>query len=98
AAFPSGDGLVDAAGEPVDARGAQVRLWHPVGAEPAEVLAWRRFLEEREILQPFKQAHREVYLLTDAERTTGVYSNRFAGHVGGQPQLPALPHARALVD
>jgi hypothetical protein len=25
----------------------------------------------------FKQAHREVYLLTDAERTTGAYSNRF---------------------
>jgi len=94
AAFPSGDGLVDAAGEPVDARGAQVRLWHPVGAEPAEVLAWRRFLEEREILQPFKQAHREVYLLTDAERTTGVYSNRFAAHVLRQHQMAALARGR----
>ena len=69
-------------------------LWHPVGAAPAEVLAWRRFLEERELRQPFKQAHREVYLLTDAERTTGDYSNRFAAHVLRQHQMAALARGR----
>ena len=35
-----------------------------------EVLAWREWLERHEVRQPFKQAHREVYLLTDAERRT----------------------------
>ena len=44
--------------------------------------------------QPFKQAHREVYLLTDAERNTRTYSNRFAGHVIKQHQFNALCAAR----
>jgi Domain of unknown function (DUF4132) len=58
------------------------------------VLAWRDWLAELEIRQPFKQAHREVYLLTDAERTTRVYSNRFAAHVIKQHQFNALCGAR----
>ena len=51
---------------------------------------WRRWLEGHEVTQPFKQAHREVYLLTDAERNTGTYSNRFAAHLLKQHQLKAL--------
>jgi hypothetical protein len=46
------------------------------------------------VSQPFKQAHREVYLLTDAERHTDTYSNRFAGHVLRQHQFHALCGAR----
>ncbi|MGW2872380.1 DUF4132 domain-containing protein [Kitasatospora sp. NPDC001225] len=74
--------------------GAEVRLWHPVGHEPAQVVAWRDWLERHEITQPFKQAHREVYLLTDAERATGTYSNRFAAHVLRQHQFHSLTSAR----
>jgi hypothetical protein len=71
-----------------------VELWHPID-EPAEkVLAWRDFLAEREVRQPFKQAHREIYVLTDAERATRVYSNRFAAHVIRQHQFNALCAAR----
>jgi hypothetical protein len=69
---------------------ARVRVWHPIAAQPDEVLAWRRFLERRQIVQPFKQAHREVYLLTDAERRTKTYSNRFAAHIIRQHQFVAL--------
>jgi hypothetical protein len=68
----------------------QVRLWHPIGCETERVLAWREWLEQREVVQPFKQAHREVYLLTDAELNTRVYSNRFAAHVLKQHQFNAL--------
>jgi hypothetical protein len=57
---------------------------------PAEVLAWREWLEQRQLSQPLKQAHREVYLLTDAERTTRTYSNRFAAHILKQHQFNAL--------
>src|SRR5215207_3293730 len=71
-----------------------VALWHPMLEEPGEVLAWRGWLAELEIRQPFKQAHREVYLLTDAERTTRTYSNRFAAHVIKQHQFNALCAAR----
>ena len=68
----------------------RVGLWHPIGSTPSVVLGWRRFLELNDVTQPFKQAHREVYLLTDAERSTSVYSNRFAGHILRQHQLASL--------
>ena len=74
--------------------GAQVALWHPVGHEPAEIVAWRDWLERHGITQPFKQAHREVYLLTDAERATGTYYNRFAAHVLRQHQFNSLAAIR----
>src|SRR5215212_4554311 len=72
----------------------RVELWHPMHEDPGEVLAWRDWLAELEIRQPFKQAHREVYLLTDAERATRTYSNRFAAHVLKQHQFNALCAAR----
>ncbi|PRY43920.1 DUF4132 domain-containing protein [Umezawaea tangerina] len=90
-AFTDGE-LRDLAGEPVT--GGEVALWHPIGHPTAEVLAWRDRLEEHGITQPFKQAHREVYLLTDAERDTGTYSNRFAAHVLRQHQFHSLAAVR----
>ncbi len=88
--------LVGPDGAPVeiDTDGTRVRLWHPIEAGTDETLAWRRFLEEREIVQPFKQAHREVYILTDAERATETYSNRYAAHILRQHQFNALCAAR----
>jgi len=90
------DQLVDRTGAPVPLEAARTRvsLWHPLEQTAEEVLAWRTFLEEREIRQPFKQAHREVYLLTPAEEQTDVYSNRFAAHVLRQHQFNALCAAR----
>lgn len=87
---------VDAAGAAAVGPGDEyeVRLWHPIGADVEEIRAWRVLLENRGIRQPFKQAHREVYLLTDAERETRIYSNRFAAHVLRQHQLAALCRER----
>lgn len=48
----------------------RVQLWHPVGTAVETVLAWSGRLETPGIIQPFKQAYREAYLLTDAERDT----------------------------
>jgi hypothetical protein len=72
------------------AENAEVRLWHPISASADEVARWRRFLLEKEIVQPFKQAHREVYLLAPAEEETHTYSNRFAAHILHYPQTYAL--------
>ncbi len=72
----------------------QVELWHPLHDTTEAVLAWRDWLVEHTIQQPFKQAHREIYLLTDAERATRVYSNRFAAHLLRQHQCNALCGAR----
>ena len=63
-------------------------------ADPAQVRAWRAFLVEHEIVQPFKQAFREVYLLTPAEEETRVYSNRFGAHVLRYQQTYALMKQR----
>ena len=71
-----------------------VQLWHPLTTAAGRVFAWRIYLEAHEITQPFKQAHREVYLLTDAERETRVYSHRFAAHILKQHQFSALCRER----
>lgn len=73
---------------------AEVRLWHPIHATADDVRAWRRYLLEQQVVQPFKQAFRELYVLTPAEEETHVYSNRFAGHVFGQVQARALMKGR----
>lgn len=88
--------IVNAAGAELDWLTAEtaVELWHPVACEVAHVLAWREFLEGHEVRQPFKQAHREVYTLTDAERQTATWSNRFAGHILRQHPFHALCAAR----
>ena len=71
-----------------------VRLWHPIGFAVEDVLAWRDALQKAGIAQPFKQAYREVYLLTEAELRTETYSNRFAGHILKQHQMNSLAALR----
>jgi hypothetical protein len=71
-----------------------VELWHPIGAQAADVLAWRQWMVDHNVTQPFKQAHREIYILTDAERATGTYSNRFAAHIIRQHQFAELAKQR----
>jgi len=89
------DQWVDRLGNPVSfTDGMSITLWHPLQQPVDVVLGWRGFLEEWEIVQPFKQAHREVYLLTPAEEQTRVYSNRFAAHLLRQHQFNALCSAR----
>jgi len=97
--------LVGVDGQPFepDPDSTVVSLWHPIDADAPpggdavrpDVEDWRRFYEDRGVRQPFKQAHREIYLLTDAEIATEVYSNRFAAHVLRQHQCHALCQQRA---
>ena len=92
AALPADGALISLDGRPV--AGGVVRLWHPVRSRPAEIRAWRDLLTDRSIRQPFRQAFREIYLLTPAELATRVYSNRFAAHVLRYQRLYALFKAR----
>ncbi len=72
----------------------RVRLWHPLMSRDDEIAHWRGFLMARRIVQPFAQAHRQLYPLTPAERVTEVYSNRFAGHILRQHQYMTLAKSR----
>ncbi|MDX8438427.1 DUF4132 domain-containing protein [Mesorhizobium australafricanum] len=67
---------------------SHAHLWHPRESPAETVAAWRNHLTENRIRQPFIQAWRPIYLLTDAERATATYSNRFAGHI--LEQAPAM--------
>lgn len=89
-AFWSDGALRDRDGNTVDVEGSTVALWHPIDSRPDAVLAWRQRLEALGITQPFKQAHREIYVITDAEIATATYSNRFAAHILRQHQFAAL--------
>jgi len=94
-AIPRGDGFVDWNGQPIEPPPeASVQLWHPLNSDPQTVLSWRCWTEDNAVVQPFKQAHREVYVLTAAERETRSYSNRFAAHILRQHQLAALARQR----
>ncbi|HEX5541926.1 MAG TPA: DUF4132 domain-containing protein [Micromonospora sp.] len=75
-------------------RGDRIRLWHPIRASRDEVLAWREHVLAAGLTQPFKQAFREVYLLTPAEEQTHAYSNRFAAHILRYRQASALMRVR----
>lgn len=75
-----------------------VSLWHPLVAAPQTVAAWRSWLVDHQVQQPFKQAHRELYLLTEAEQATETYSNRFAAHLLKQSQFHALCNQRGWRD
>ena len=72
----------------------RVVLWHPLACGLEHVRAWRDWLDRHQVRQPFKQAHREIYILTDAERRTETYSNRFAAHIIRQHQFCALCQQR----
>ncbi len=69
-------------------------LWHPVFASVKEIKTWREFMMQHKIVQPLKQAYREVYLLTDAEIHTVTYSNRMAAHILKQHQFNSLAKTR----
>jgi hypothetical protein len=88
-------GFEDVKGKSANFEGdARVTLWHPLHSDPQQVLAWRARIMSLGITQPIKQAHREIYVLTDAERLTRTYSNRFAAHILRQHQFRALCQAR----
>lgn len=70
--------------------GTTVHLWHPLGQELQQALDWRDWLQQHRITQPFKQAYREIYVVTPPELNTLSYSNRFAAHVLRQHQFTAL--------
>ncbi|WP_062431294.1 DUF4132 domain-containing protein [Herbidospora daliensis] len=67
-----------------------IRLWHPISHTVDEVRTWRDHLIETGLRQPFKQAFREVYLLTPAEERTSDHSRRFTGHLLRYGQAKAL--------
>jgi hypothetical protein len=88
-------GVRDSGGKMVNlARAKRVRLWHPLSYSTTEVQRWRSRVFTSSIRQPFRQAFREFYQVTDEERESRLYSNRFAGALLRQHQFASLCRAR----
>jgi hypothetical protein len=75
-------------------RAEKVRLWHPLASNEAAVQRWRERIFASRIRQPFPQAFRECYQVTEDERETRLYSNRFAGTIMRQHQFASLCRER----
>lgn len=91
---PDGPALctADGAHRPVE---GTVTIAHPYHLfQAGELAAWQREIVHRRIVQPFKQAFRELYVLTPAEEETRTYSNRFAGHALDPRVVTQLLQAR----
>jgi hypothetical protein len=83
--------------EPVKKK-ERVRIAHALDLlETGKWHQWQRDCFERERIQPFKQVFRELYPLTDAERTEGELSRRYAGHQVQPRQALALLGGRGWV-
>ena len=72
---------------------AIVRLWHPMMSDDSTRLAIRDLVIKYGIVQPFKQAHREIYALSPTESEEH-QTGRFAGHIIRQHQFHALAEQR----
>lgn len=72
----------------------KVRLWHPLSSEAPGLQRWRERIFAAAVRQPFRQAYREFYEITEADRQSKMYSNRFAGVVMRQHQFSSLCRAR----
>ena len=93
--LPTDKGLEDLSGKlQKPSKSTTVKLWHPLFEDTKTIVAWREKIESLKLEQAFKQAHREIYIVTDAERQTEVYSNRFAAHILRQHQFKALCNSR----
>jgi hypothetical protein len=87
--------LRDSLGDIIDLTPAtRARLWHPLSSEPADLQRWRERVFAAGIRQPFRQAFREFYQVTEDESRTTNYSNRFAGISMRQHQFSSLCRAR----
>jgi hypothetical protein len=75
-----GEGLLSVDGKPVPLV-APFTIAHVYDLFAARQLSgWQRRIASEQRVQPFKQAFRELYVLTPAEEAAGCDSLRFAGH------------------
>src|SRR5579864_3505743 len=90
-----GTQVCDCEGKPLElAKAEKVRLWHPLSSHAKEVQRWRERTFAAGIRQPFRQAFREFYQITEDERELRAYSNRFAGVLMRQHQFASLCRER----
>jgi Trp operon repressor len=83
--------------EPVK-KGKSLRLAHPTDLLATKNWSdWQRECFAAERVQPFKQVFRELYVLTQQEKSDGMFSRRYAGQQVNPRQAMALLGSRGWV-
>ncbi|MCC6149831.1 MAG: DUF4132 domain-containing protein [Planctomycetes bacterium] len=83
--------------EPVGAKD-KLRIAHPNDLYVGKKWhLWQHDCFARELVQPFKQVFRELYLLTDAEKSSETFTRRYSGHQVQPKQALALLGGRGWV-
>lgn len=78
---PHSGSLINMHGQTIEVSG-KLKIAHTLHLFEANVLSdWQRFVVKQEIVQPFKQAFRELYIVTPAEIEAKNTSRRFDGQV-----------------
>lgn len=76
-----------------------LRIAHPIDLlNSGDWARVQRAIIEQERVQPFKQAFRELYLLTEAEREAGNYSPRYSGQQVNPREATAIAGKRGWVN
>ncbi|QUY44266.1 DUF5724 domain-containing protein [Acaryochloris marina] len=100
AGLPRVDGLLNHDGQTVVIKASmKLRIAHPVDlAERDDWHLWQQYCFQSELVQPFKQIFRELYVLTTAEQQgRGSGSCRYTGHQVNPRQSLALLGKRGWV-
>ena len=78
---------------------AKLRIAHPYDLyQSGEWHYWQKTCFQEERIQPIKQVFRELYLLTDAEKRTDKYSQRYVGQQVNPRQAQALLSKRLWIS
>jgi hypothetical protein len=59
---------------------------------------WQKEIAEGELVQPFKQVFRDIFLLTPDEEELGFYINRFAGHIQESGKAYSILYSRGWLN
>lgn len=88
--------VIDAGGKKLDFNGeaTKVKLWHPAVASAEEILAWKKLLDDKKLVQPFKQVYRETYRISDISTEEDNLNERFCGHILNKDKLAAIGKGR----
>ena len=75
-------GLVDVEGNSIEVeKSTNFKIAHPVHLHRQKVWsAYQKYAFDHELVQPFKQIFRELYLLTEDEKEKAIHSKRYEGH------------------
>lgn len=74
-----------------------LRIAHAYDLHANDWILWQKYLLDKNIVQPFKQIFRELYIMTEEEKKYDGYTNRFAGYQISSRKMLGIMKSRGWV-